>query len=77
MTFHNLDTFPTMILVDHPWPLVVGAFVGAVVVDHADNYCYGEARNDPSHEDTTPLIVRMNGVLSRINVYMVQILPSW
>ena len=66
-----------MILVDHLWPLVVGAVVGAVVVDHADNYCYKEVRNDPSHEDTTPLIMRMCDVPSRINVCMVQILPSW
>ena len=31
-----------MILVDHPWPLVVGAVVGAVVVDHADDYVMGK-----------------------------------
>ena len=66
-----------MILVDHPWPLVVA--VGTVVDDddHADNYCHGEVRNDPSPEGTTPLIMRMYDALSRINVCMVQILPSW
>jgi hypothetical protein len=65
-----------MTLVDHPWPLVV-VVVAAADDDHDDNHYSGEVRNDPSHEGTTPSIMRMNGVPSRINVCMVQILPSW
>jgi hypothetical protein len=66
-----------MILVDHPWPLGAVVVVGGVDEYHADKYNYGEVRNNPSHEGTTPLIMRMYGVPSRINVCMVQILPSW
>ena len=38
-----------MILVDHPWPLVVGAVVGAVVVDHADDYSARRAAISPKN----------------------------